>query len=617
MPITIKSNSLKFKNPDTGQYIGVDAVAETSTAEQIAAVEAAAASEIDAIEAKGDEIIDSLPQDYTDVLEDLDEIKSDFAKLDAGLNDAEDQLNPLVRMLKVQDYSYPASSSYSSDLTDFWLNVGESVKITVTEDSSATVFIDGYSSTSVSLTSAGDYTFTAANAGYLKLYHKKLVCTVTYSSYRVTSELGTSDYLLASQHLVNNVNTAIDKYIGYVPATSFAVGHYMTGTTVGNTVGLSAATDNWVYSLTPIFVKAGSVIHCTTRANGMCCIAKNSTNNFATAKVAVVADDNTNAKEYKYTALENGYYWFSGRVGETTAFADFGSTLMDIGGETYVVDVNGNGNFTSFTACLTALQNNDSPKTIYVREGVYDIYTELGGAEYIRTIDASTANWRDVQPVVPPNTKIVGIGNVTLSFQPEASEIGSNNMAFLFSPLNLSGSCEIENIELVGTNCRYALHQESSSLPEYDESVQKLTNVRMRKIAGTYGTQYVVATGIGRNNKWTYESCSFEGDLGIMYAVHVNVSGQKDMATIIMNNCTFVSSAASPSTLDIVRFTSSNNQSVERNIAKLNNCYLNGKLMLENSSTAQQWDITTIGCTIAGVDVSPTIVSNPYPVKQY
>lgn len=50
MPITIKTASMKYKNA-SGIYVGVDAVAETTTSAQVAAVEAAGAEQIAAIEA--------------------------------------------------------------------------------------------------------------------------------------------------------------------------------------------------------------------------------------------------------------------------------------------------------------------------------------------------------------------------------------------------------------------------------------------------------------------------------------------------------------------------------------------------------------------------------------
>ena len=41
MPVTIKTTTFKYKNPTTGEYQGVDAVAETTTSQQVAAIEAA------------------------------------------------------------------------------------------------------------------------------------------------------------------------------------------------------------------------------------------------------------------------------------------------------------------------------------------------------------------------------------------------------------------------------------------------------------------------------------------------------------------------------------------------------------------------------------------------
>ena len=46
MPVTIKTSTLKYKDPETGQYKGVDAVAETTTSQQVAAIESAGAGQI-------------------------------------------------------------------------------------------------------------------------------------------------------------------------------------------------------------------------------------------------------------------------------------------------------------------------------------------------------------------------------------------------------------------------------------------------------------------------------------------------------------------------------------------------------------------------------------------
>ena len=60
MPITIKQNIFKYKNPTTGQYQSVDAVAETTTSEQIAAIQEAGAN-----------VLDEIPASYTDLSSNL------------------------------------------------------------------------------------------------------------------------------------------------------------------------------------------------------------------------------------------------------------------------------------------------------------------------------------------------------------------------------------------------------------------------------------------------------------------------------------------------------------------------------------------------------------------
>ena len=102
--------------------------------------------------------------------------------------------------------------------------------------------------------------------------------------------------------------------------------------------------------------------------------------------------------------------------------------------------------FTSFTACIESLQGHAEQKTILVYDGTYDIFEEIGGADYAATIP-SGANWRDVSVVVPPNTKIIGVGDVVFEFLPESSEMPAPARSAL-SALNVSGNVEIENIKI-------------------------------------------------------------------------------------------------------------------------------------------------------------------------
>lgn len=120
MPITIKTGSLKFKDPDTRKYVGIDVAAETKASQQLASIEAAGEAQVASItqngeaqmaditengesqmaditqngqsqvaaiqtagqthvsniETKGAETLDSIPDDYTDLYNDVGVLKS-------------------------------------------------------------------------------------------------------------------------------------------------------------------------------------------------------------------------------------------------------------------------------------------------------------------------------------------------------------------------------------------------------------------------------------------------------------------------------------------------------------------------------------------------------------
>lgn len=78
MPVTIKSGNLKYKN-SLGQYVGINCVSDSETADQIADIQAEGATQISAVEAKGEEVRESIPQDYSELSYDVEELKSAFA----------------------------------------------------------------------------------------------------------------------------------------------------------------------------------------------------------------------------------------------------------------------------------------------------------------------------------------------------------------------------------------------------------------------------------------------------------------------------------------------------------------------------------------------------------
>ena len=270
------------------------------------------------------------------------------------------------------------------------------------------------------------------------------------------------------------------------------------------------------------------------------------------------------------------------------------------------------GDFTTFTQMLQALADDASPKTVYVEEGEYDIYAEKGGAAYIATITSpETMNWRDVSEVVPDNTKIIGKGRVVLKWNPPAAVIGSDAMAFLFSPLNVSGSCSIENIEVEGSNCRYAIHDETSSRPQWTYVERSYKNVKATKQHGTYGNDQVYAAGIAPNGTYEFKNCVFKDDRSGMFTIHTTTMNANDKVNVTFNDCVFIKTDES-GYVNTYIMGFGNTHTSERYVdVALNNCWLNGNIHTYGESgtpnTVNAFSVKAQGCnaiTIVSEDTS-------------
>ena len=119
MPVTLKQGLMKYKNGQ-GEYVGINTVGETGTAQQIAAittagttqvgnvnqagttqtqavntagntqvqaVNAAGTTQVSAVNTKGQEVLESIPADYSELSEDVSSLKSAFDSLDDEVHD--------------------------------------------------------------------------------------------------------------------------------------------------------------------------------------------------------------------------------------------------------------------------------------------------------------------------------------------------------------------------------------------------------------------------------------------------------------------------------------------------------------------------------------------------
>lgn len=168
MPITIKQNTFKYRNPDTGDYDGVDVLAETTVDELIADIEEAAEDQIDAIEAKGEEVIESIPSDYSELADQVDDLKTDFGDVADFVGDTDTDIGTHIGPVEKLAFT---DSDATQKTVSIKVRSNNSIKVygTATEQFIRTI------QDNISLT-AGTYTFSIDSAitssGYeIQLYN--------------------------------------------------------------------------------------------------------------------------------------------------------------------------------------------------------------------------------------------------------------------------------------------------------------------------------------------------------------------------------------------------------------------------------------------------------------
>lgn len=253
-----------------------------------------------------------------------------------------------------------------------------------------------------------------------------------------------------------------------------------------------------------------------------------------------------------------------------------------------------NGNFTTFTEMLAALKDNINEKIVTVAPGEYDIFDEIGGATFVASID-TTKSWREYNYVVPPNTTIVGVGDVTLKWTPTDEQIIDQSHAFIFSPLNLMGNCRIENIKVVCSNGRYAIHDETSGINYFNGSKHEFVNVTAIFESSTYGGRYAYGAGHNRNCKFYFKNCIFAATVE-PWSSHDWPATAVQKSTFIFDNCIFKNSSSNA--LSGLRLSSSDT------VGRLDDVHLNGCALshvsfgAESGSTPikQGYEVTAMLC---------------------
>lgn len=275
--------------------------------------------------------------------------------------------------------------------------------------------------------------------------------------------------------------------------------------------------------------------------------------------------------------------------------------------------------FETYTACIRALQGDTRKKTVYIHSGTYDIYEETGGASYWGTFAGNEDDWRQYNDIIPPNTAIIGIGDVNLNFMPSGTGNGaiSEDASHVVSPINVSGSCTIENVTINADNCRYAIHDETSGDTSYSGAVKKYKNVRVNRYT-TYFTnnrgKHNDAFAGGYNNKmrFEFENCDFFADTnGTPFRFHDRGTAK---VSISVNNCVIHGGGSNRS---MVRLEAVSNSNSAHTIVGFSGCYIDGKIhIVKSSGTYNTYELTLLNNNDTAIEIDSGM-TNLYTPKVF
>lgn len=274
-------------------------------------------------------------------------------------------------------------------------------------------------------------------------------------------------------------------------------------------------------------------------------------------------------------------------------------------------NVGKNGDFTTLTSALKVLKDDDSEKVIYVESGTYDLYEEMGGDTFIKSIPNGETNYRDYDTVVPPNTSIIGVGSVTLLFN--LPDTTPEFVTSLLSPISVNnGNFRLENVNIICTNCRYGIHDQSTQ----DGNVTHIyKNVRIVKDSEKKATGKIASFGCGFNDgsKFEFDSCIFESNYR-PFSFHNSTGGN---GSIIVKNCVFNMMKSGSSSYKTIKFGNVGGKQAHINVM-LSNCYFNNGISIQGESSndvPNSYDVTVLNCSGDKNIVVSTTTANIYPPK--
>ena len=508
--------------------------------------------------------------------------------------------------------------SQASIDTDVYVKAGTTYKITYHGNTAVNCFVKDNIEPYVTLTPNDIKTFTPQASGYLVLYKTTLIDGSAFSL-NVETENSFNRRIKAADAALADIkvgwdgttyDTPGDAVRGQIGSLSEEIVELndIVGQMIFNGIRSQASID------TDVYVKAGTTYKITYHGNtAVNCFVKDNIEPYVTLTPNDIKTFTPQASGYlvlyKTTLIDGSAFSLNVETENS-----LNRRIKALEGQEYHV---GTGQeYTSFIDCLKALKAIMGKKTIYVHSGTYDIFNEIGGSDYTLSITEDNGDWESVSVIVPPNTHIIGLGDVVFNFMPTPEQM-TKASAHLISPLNVQGSCIIENITINADNCRYGIHDETSGNSYFTGAVKRYKNVVVNKYWSdkTLGNPIPYGCGFDDDMEFSFDNCVFNQkrntESGQSMAFHNR--GNKSNTRININNCVLTGTGKS------IKFGSLTNSSSVHDKVFIANTFLENNIVIKNEGDTIEktnpFDITMVGCS--DIEFEITVTNNPYIPKVY
>lgn len=274
----------------------------------------------------------------------------------------------------------------------------------------------------------------------------------------------------------------------------------------------------------------------------------------------------------------------------------------------------------SITQLFLDLKDDYFEKAIFIDEGTYDMFQEYKDAGIPSPPDdVSSPDYFTYNAFLPPNTRLIGVGQVRLEFNPSSTEI-TYGESRTWSPLNILGACYIENIEIYCKNGRYCIHDDSHN--KYQDTLHYYKNVRCIYELSDYGTNgqrlgfnNTIGNGMAQGTTFLFEDCSFEfrgSSQNSAFYTHESGSTPGKAPTLTFKNCTFLGGVGNARTIRLQNLATAD----MRIITTFKDCTIEGGIYLTiyKDTSAQHYDVTLINSGNPAQMIDD-MANNRYPIK--